>query len=84
MIILSKKRFCFVNPEAKSRDEAERFTTKGGMAIEDAPDWIEKDPLYQWAVDDGDLVVVKSKSAKDEAMAMAEATKVKDEAVAKK
>lgn len=73
MIILTKKRFGFVKQDGTERMEAERFTSKGGMAIEDAPDWIKTDPLYELAVAAGDLVVVKNKSPKAEAEAVAKA-----------
>lgn len=77
MIILTKKRFGFVKQDGTERIEAERFTSKGGMAIEDAPDWIETDPLYALAVESGELVVVNGKTPKAEAEAVAKATKTK-------
>ena len=76
MIILSKKRFGFVKQDGNERLEAEKFVTKGGMAIEDAPDWIEKNPLYQLAVEAGEIVTVNGKTPKAEAEAIAKAKQV--------
>lgn len=61
MVILTKKRFGFVKQDGTERIDAERFLTKGGMEIEDAPDWIATDPLYALAVESGDLVPVMVK-----------------------
>ena len=75
MIILTKKVFCFVNKEPNvSRDNARKFRTKGGMAVEEAPEWVQNDPLFQWAKADGDVIVVENNTAKAEAAAMAAAT----------
>ena len=54
MVILSKKRFQFKNSEGGL------FVTAGGMAIETAPDWIKKHPLYALAVKDGSIVETKA------------------------
>lgn len=75
MVILTKKRFGFVKQDGTERIDAERFLTKGGMEIEDAPDWIETDPLYALAVAAGDLVPVNGKTPKAEAEAVAKAKK---------
>ena len=64
MIILTKKRFGFVKQDGTERIDAERFLTKGGMEIEDAPNWIATDPLYALAVESGDLVPVSGKTPK--------------------
>ena len=66
MIILSKKKFHF-------KAGGNHFTTKGGMIIEEAPDWIASLPFYQWAKDDGDIVEVKNSSAEAEDVAVAKA-----------
>lgn len=79
MIIISKKRFGFVQQDGTERAAATKFVTKGGMAIEDAPDWIKKDPLFELAVEVGEIVEVKNKSAKAEAEAIAKAKKSKAE-----
>lgn len=85
MIILTKKVFCFVNKEPNvSRDNAQKFRTKGGMAIEEAPEWVKNDPLFQWAKADGDLVVVENNTPKTEAAATTEAAPAKAEGKAKK
>lgn len=82
MIILTRKVFCFVKQDSVDREEAIRFTTKGGLAIEDAPEWIKNDPLYDWGLEDGDIVEVNGKTPKAEAEAVAKAkktTKAEDE-----
>lgn len=73
MIILTRKVFCFVKQDSVDREEAIRFTTKGGLEIEDAPEWIKNDPLYDWGLEDGDIVPVNGKTPKAEAEAEAEA-----------
>ncbi len=70
MIILTKKRFCFEHPS----DITLSFISKGGMAIEDAPDWITESALYPLALADGDLVIVNGTDAKAEAEAVAKAS----------
>ena len=75
MIILTRKVFCFVNQEPdQSREAAKKFVTKGGMNMEEAPDWIKNDPLFQWAKADGDIIIAESNTAKAEAEAVATAT----------
>ena len=76
MVILTKKRFGFVKQDGTERIDAERFLTKGGMEIEDSPDWIATDPLYALAVESGDLVPVNGKTPKAEAEAVAKAKKL--------
>lgn len=49
MRILTKKKFRF-------RNGKESFVSKGQNLIEDAPDWIEKDGMFELAVKDGSLV----------------------------
>lgn len=75
MIILTRKVFCFVKQDSVDREEAIRFTTKGGLEIEDAPEWIKNDPLYDWGLEDGDIVEVNGKTPKAEAEAVAKAKK---------
>ena len=75
MIILTRKVFCFVNQETnQSREAAKKFVTKGSMTMEEAPDWIKNDPLFQWAKADGDIIIAESNTAKSEAEAVATAT----------
>ena len=72
MVILTKKKFMFRNVVGDT------FTTKGGMIIEDAPDWIQSTQLYEWAVGDGDLVEVKGNgSDKDADIAVAKAKRTR-------
>ncbi len=52
MRILTKKSFLF------NGKNGETFTTMGGGTIETAPDWIENDKMFGWAMADGDLVKV--------------------------
>lgn len=49
MRILTKTKFRF-------RNGKESFVSKGQNLIEDAPDWIEKDGMFQLAVKAGALV----------------------------
>lgn len=79
MIILTRKVFCFVKQDSVDREEAIRFTTKGGLEIEDAPEWIKNDPLYGWGLEDGDIVEVNGKTPKAEAEAVAKAKQSKAE-----
>lgn len=75
MNILTRKVFCFVNQETnQSREAAKKFVTKGSMTMEEAPDWIKNDPLFQWAKTDGDIIIAESNTAKAEAEAVATAT----------
>lgn len=65
MVILTKKKFQFKN---KAGDT---FTTSGGMLMEEAPDWITSCPLYDWAVEDGDIIVAQDSSDKAATVAVA-------------
>lgn len=51
--ILTKKKFRF-------RNGKETFVSKGQNLIEDAPDWIEKDGMFELASKDGTLVKLDS------------------------
>ena len=53
MVILTKKRYEFTNGEDK-------FVTKGGGLIEDAPDWLSRVPYYRAVVAVGDILEVKT------------------------
>lgn len=77
MLILTKKKFMFRNADGDA------FTTKGGMLIEEAPEWITKQLLYTLAKDDGDIVEVKGNSEAAEAVAVAKATETKAKAAKK-
>lgn len=50
MRILTKLKFRFRN------GDGETFVSKGQNLIEDAPDWIEKDGMFELASKDGTLV----------------------------
>ena len=69
MVILTKRKFMFRNADG------ECFISKGGMVIEDAPDWIVSCRIYGLALADGDLVEVKGNTQKAETVAVAKATK---------
>ena len=55
MRILTKLKCRFRSP-----DKAESFTSQGQNLIEDAPDWIEKDPLFPLVVADGTLIKLEN------------------------
>lgn len=74
MRILTKLKFRFRN------GDGETFVSKGQNLIEDAPDWIEKDGMFELASKDGTLVkldttpiVQGSTAAKEEKPEPAEA-----------
>lgn len=79
MIILTKKRFCFEHPS----DVTVTFTSKGGMAIEDAPDWITGSALYKLALADADVVAVNGAGAAAETEAVAKARTTRKRSTAK-
>lgn len=54
MRILTKLKFRFRN------GDGETFVSKGQNLIEDAPDWIEKDGMFELASKDGTLVKLDS------------------------
>lgn len=58
MFILSKKRFEFRNANN------ETFTTKGGMAMEEAPDWCADNDFFKAAESDGDIIVATAPTEK--------------------
>jgi hypothetical protein len=78
MVILTKRKFMFRNADG------EYFISKGGMVIEDAPDWIPSTRIYGLALADGDIVEVKGKDAAAETVAVAKATKTTKAAKAAK
>lgn len=66
MLIISKRKFMFKNVIGGS------FITKGGGILEEAPDWIRENLLYDLARSDGDIIEVKgSGSDKDAEVAVA-------------
>ncbi len=72
MVILTKTRFMFKSVAG------DVFISKGGMVIEEAPDWIQSTRLYELAVSDGDLVEVKGNgSDKDADIALAKAKRTR-------
>lgn len=52
MLILTKLKFRFSQGE-------DSFISAGGNAIETAPDWIQRDPLFPLVIQDGTLVCVE-------------------------
>jgi hypothetical protein len=81
MRILTKKRYQFGHGDTK-------VITTGNYAIEDVPDWVEKDPLFKSAKEDGDIEVLEAKiqssSVKVEAEAEDKSKEVKTDVKAKK
>ena len=47
--ILTKKKFRF-------RNGKEEYISQGNNLIEDVPDWVEKDGIFELAIKDGSLV----------------------------
>lgn len=69
MWIIAKKAFRFLNPEVRlvpkpgekmNQVEFEKavFETKPDTGIQEAPDWIKKDKMWEWASKDGDIMEV--------------------------
>ncbi|WP_302530233.1 hypothetical protein [Megamonas funiformis] len=54
MRILTKKKYQFGSGENK-------VISSGNYVIEDVPDWVEKDPLFKLAKQDGDIEVLEEK-----------------------
>lgn len=63
MLIISKRKFLFTNVIGGS------FITKGGGILEEAPDWIRENILYDLALSDGDIIEVKGNGSDKEAEA---------------
>ena len=61
MLIISKRKFMFKNVFGCS------FITKGGGILEEAPDWIRENILYDLALSDGDIIEVKGSGSDKEA-----------------
>ena len=72
MVILTKRKFMFRNADG------ECFISKGGMVIENAPDWIPSTRIYNLALADGDIVEVKGNTQKAETAAVDKATETKE------
>ena len=70
MYIFAKKVFRFTNPERRPTTEDLTKVLGGGKLAQDAffvseinktqeaPDWIKKDPMWDWAERDGDIMEV--------------------------
>ena len=72
MLIISKRKFMFKNVIGGS------FITKGGGILEEAPDWIRENILYDLALSDGDIIEVKGNgSDKDAEVAVANAKRTR-------
>ena len=65
--LIAKKRLAFRNPEDQT------FKTVMPGVFETCPDWIKKDPMFQWAKQDGSIQVA------DEAPVVAKASAAKKE-----
>lgn len=72
MVILTKRKFMFKSAIGDT------FVSKGGMVIEEAPDWIQETRLFELAAGDGDLVTVQGNgSDKDADIALAKAKRTR-------
>lgn len=69
MLIISKRKFMFKNVIGGS------FITKGGGILEEAPDWIRENILYDLALSDGDIIEVKGSGSDKDAEAAVAKTK---------
>lgn len=49
--LIAKRRLAFRNPEDK------KFITVMPHVFETVPDWVCKDPIFQWGVQDGTITV---------------------------
>ena len=49
--LIAKRRLAFRNPEDK------KFVTVMPHVFETVPDWVRKDPIFQWGVSDGTITV---------------------------
>ena len=65
--LIAKKRLAFRNPEDQT------FKTVMPGVFETCPDWVKKDPMFQWAKQDGSIQVA------DEAPVVAKAPAKKEE-----
>lgn len=65
MFILSKKRFQFRNANNDT------FTTKGGMVMEEAPDWCADNAFFKAAEADGHIIVAAAPTEKAAVQAVA-------------
>lgn len=61
MLIFAKKNLGFRNPETN------QIVTVKALDMITVPDWVEKDPMFQWALSDGSISVnTTPKDAEDE------------------
>lgn len=63
--IMSKKAFRFPRPDVNPQDNqelkfGEMYFDTTPNEIQVAPAWIQKDPMFEWASADGDIVVVQT------------------------
>ena len=78
MRILTKLKFRFRN------GDGETFVSKGQNLIEDAPDWIEKDGMFELASKDGTLVKLDTAPIVQGSSAAADAPKPAKKTAARK
>jgi len=66
--VFSKKAFQFNRRVEKDglMQSVEKATTLP-LAFCELPDWVEKDPLFMWAQQDGDIEVISSKADEKQA-----------------
>ena len=56
MRVFTKKSFRFVHPSG------EKSVVTKALSFTELPDWVVKDPMYEWALADGDIEVIQSRS----------------------
>ena len=71
--LIAKKRLAFRNPEDQT------FKTVMPGVFETCPDWIKKDPMFRWAVQDGSIQVADDAPIVAKAAPKAEAPVVVEE-----
>lgn len=60
--ILAKVALRFANPDKDVKLESpEKFVTVGRDETKDVPDWVKQDPIFKWAFDDGNLLVLRGR-----------------------
>lgn len=60
--LVAKKKIAFRNPAATG--SSDKYFTVSPYAFTDAPDWIENDPMYDWALNDGTIEIAGDSSDK--------------------
>lgn len=60
MRIMTKKAYRFTNPAGADAQKKEAFFSTSPGFTGDAPDWIASNPMFRWALDSGNLVLLAS------------------------